>query len=143
IAIAHTEGVAVALAAPDAAARPGIDVEPIASRSADFEQLAFDAGERAWLDRVAAGGTARAEWLARLWCAKEAGAQATGLGLVGGPASVTAVAADAASGVVSVALGHELAAACPDLAGRPVRAVTARRGDYAWAWTLGERSDSW
>ena len=29
----------------------------------------------------------------------------------------------------------------PDLNGRPVRATTARRGDYVWAWTLGERSD--
>jgi phosphopantetheinyl transferase len=143
VSIAHTQGVAVAIAAPDPDARVGIDVEPITDRSPGFERLAFDDAERAWLDRLAGSdpGPGRAEWVARLWCAKEAVAKATGLGLVGGPGSVSVVAADAASGVVAVALGPDLAAACPDRENRPLRAVTARRGDHAWAWTLAERID--
>jgi phosphopantetheinyl transferase len=146
VSIAHTQGVAVALAAADPAALVGIDVEPIADRSPDFEGLAFSAGERACLDRLAAADSAggarshadRAEWVARFWCAKEAVAKATGLGLKGGPRAVTVVAAEVATGQVAVALGLELAALCPDLAGHPVRVVTARRGDHVWAWTLGE-----
>jgi phosphopantetheinyl transferase len=133
--------VAVALAAPDPAARVGIDVEPITERSTDFERLAFAADERAWLDQVADAGSGRAEWVARLWCAKEAIAKATGYGLLGGPAAVSVVGVDAASGAVSVALGLELAAACPELGRGPFRAWTARRGEYVWAWTLAERTD--
>jgi acyl transferase domain-containing protein len=143
VSIAHTEGVAVALAAADPGARVGIDVEPVIERSADFERLAFDAGERAWLDRVAANGHGRAEWVARFWCAKEAVAKATGLGLVGGPGAVSVVGVDAASGDIDVALGAELAAHCPELGagGHPIRAHSARRGEYAWAWTVGERTE--
>ena len=142
VSIAHTNGVAVALAAPDPDARVGIDVEPIAERSPDFERLAFDAAELEWLDRLAPEpGALRAEWIARLWCAKEAVAKATGLGLVGGPRAVAVVAVETTTGAVAVALGPELAAHCPDLNGRPVRATTARRGEYVWAWTLGERID--
>jgi phosphopantetheinyl transferase (holo-ACP synthase) len=145
VSIAHTEGVAVALASPDPDARLGIDVEPIVDRSPEFESLAFGAAERAWLDRLAGTGTEtgskarRDEWIGRFWCAKEAVAKATGLGLVGGPGSVSIVAADASTGTVAVALGPELAAACPELGERPMRAITARRGEYVWAWTLAER----
>jgi phosphopantetheinyl transferase len=141
VSIAHTKGVAVAIAAPDPDARVGIDVEPITERSPDFERLAFAAGERAWLDRLADPGPGRAEWVARLWCAKEAVAKATGLGLVGGPGSVSVVGVEAAGGAVAVALGPELAAACPDLGDHRLRAVTQRRGEYVWAWTLAERID--
>lgn len=143
VSIAHTAGVAVALAAADPDARVGIDVEPIADRSPDFEGLAFTAAERAWLDRMAPAGAdshaRRAEWVARFWCAKEAVAKATGFGLKGGPGAVTVVGAEFASGHVAVTLGPELAADCPDLAGHPVQAVTARHGDHVWAWTLGKR----
>jgi malonyl CoA-acyl carrier protein transacylase/phosphopantetheinyl transferase (holo-ACP synthase) len=147
VSIAHTTGVAVALAAADPNARVGIDVEPIADRSPEFEGLAFTAGESACLDRLAPAASgavvdpqsARAEWVARLWCAKEAVAKATGLGFMGGPGTVTVVAADRTTGQVAVALGPDLAAHCPGLAGHPLRAVTARHRDHVWAWTLGER----
>jgi phosphopantetheinyl transferase len=142
VTIAHTTGVAVALASPNPEARVGIDVEPIAHRSSDFERLALSDAERDWLDRLAPdAGAGRGEWVARLWCAKEAVAKATGLGLKGGPGAVSIVAADRATGEVAAALGPELAAHCPDLQRRPVRAVTARRGDHVWAWTLCERID--
>ena len=55
VSIAHTSGVAVALAALDPCARVGIDVEPIADRSPDFESLAFTAAERGSLDRLEPG----------------------------------------------------------------------------------------
>ena len=149
VSIAHTAGVAVALAASDPDTRVGIDVEPIADRSPDFEGLAFNAGERAWLDRLAPTDPAagpdshacRAEWVARFWCAKEAVAKSTGLGLKGGPGAVTVVAAEVTTGDVAVTLGPELAAECPDMAGHPLRAKTARHGDHVWAWTLGKRTD--
>ena len=78
ISIAHADGVAVALAVLDPAARVGIDVEPIAERPPSFEATAFTAGERALLDRWS--GSSRAEWVTRFWCAKEAAAKAAGLG---------------------------------------------------------------
>jgi phosphopantetheinyl transferase len=141
VSIAHTTGVAVAIAAPDPAARLGIDVEPIAQRSPDFERLALGDAERACLDRLAPEpGPRRGEWVTRLWCAKEAVAKATGLGLAAGPASVAIVRADGTTGEVAVALGPVLSAHCPDLQGHSIRAVTARRGDYVWAWTLFEKS---
>jgi len=135
ISIAHVDGVAVALAALDPGAAVGIDVEPIVGRSAGFEATAFLAGERAWL--VDRSGDDRAEWVARLWCAKEAAAKATGLGFVDGPSGAEVVAAGP-DGVLGVRLRAGLAAACPALAGGPIRVMTARRGDFAWAWTLGE-----
>jgi phosphopantetheinyl transferase (holo-ACP synthase) len=141
IAIAHTTGVAVAIASPDPGARLGIDVEPIAQRSPDFERLALGDAERACLDRLAPEpGPHRTEWVTRLWCAKEAVAKATGLGLVAGPASAAIVRADGTTGEVAVALGPELSVHCPDLQGHPIRTITARRGDYVWAWTLFEKS---
>src|SRR5262249_26618070 len=74
IAIAHTDGVAVALAAREPASSVGIDVKTIADCPDDFESSASSPGERAILARWA--GPARVEWIARLSCAKEAAARA-------------------------------------------------------------------
>ena len=134
VSIAHTEGVAVAIAGRNPRARVGIDVEKIVERAASFEAMAFSAGERSLLDRAPGD---RAEWVARLWTAKEAAAKATGLAMAAGPSSVEAVATDE-DGRVDVALGAELAGACPDLAGRPIAVRTGRRGGYIWAWTVNE-----
>ncbi len=138
VSIAHVEGVAVALACSDPARAVGIDVEPIVERSRSFEATAFLPGERALLDGRPPSG--RAEWVARLWCAKEAAAKATGLGFVEGPSGVEVVAIGD-GGAVEVRLRGALAAARPGLAIGTVRVVTARRGDFAWAWTLGERGN--
>ena len=135
ISIAHVDGVAVALAALDPAAMVGIDVEPIVARSESFEITAFTPGERTWLE--GRSGEDRAEWVARLWCAKEATAKATGLGFVDGPGGAEVVSASEA-GELGVALRGGLAEACPGLAGGVIRVVTARRGDFLWAWTLGD-----
>ena len=135
ISIAHVDGVAVALASLDPSRPVGIDVEPVVERSSGFEATAFSEGERTLL------GANRAEWIARFWCAKEALAKATGLGFVDGPsgAEVVSVGAD---GSLGVRLRGGLAEACPGLAGRSIRVVTAVRGESVWAWTLGEGMES-
>ncbi len=135
VSIAHTEGVAVAIASRVPGARVGIDVEKVVDRPASFEAMAFSDRERALLDRRRSAD--RAEWIARFWSAKEAAAKATGLAMVAGPSSVEVVAADE-DGRVDVALGADLAGACPDLAVGPISVRTGRRGEYVWAWTLIE-----
>jgi phosphopantetheine--protein transferase-like protein len=134
VSIAHKEGVAVAIAARSPVARVGIDVERIVERADSFEAVAFSAVERDWLDRV--GPDDRVEWIARLWCAKEAVAKATGHASIAGPSSVEVVAMDVSNGRMEVTLGPEFASACRELSGAPVVVHTRRRGDYAWAWTL-------
>ena len=134
VSIAHTEGVAVAIASRDPDARVGIDVEKVVGRTSTFEAVAFSARERALLDLR---GGDRAEWIARLWCAKEAAAKATGLALIAGPSSVEATSADE-KGTIVVSLGPELAARCPDPGPGPISVRTERKGDYVWAWTYQE-----
>ena len=139
ISIAHVDGVAVALASLEPSARPGIDVEPIVERSSGFEAVAFSEVERAIL--AGHDGPERAEWVARLWCAKEALAKATGRGFVDGPSGAEVV-VESAGGWLGVQIRGGLAEACPGLAGGVIRVVTARRGDFVWAWTLGEGMES-
>ena len=139
ISIAHVDGVAVALACLDPSAHVGIDVEPIVGRSEGFEATAFLPGERALLG--GRRGPERAEWIARFWCAKEAMAKATGLGFVDGPSGAEVFEA-AVDGSLGLRLRGGLAEACPGLTGGLIRVVTARRGDFAWAWTLGEGMES-
>jgi phosphopantetheinyl transferase len=135
ISIAHTEGIAVALAAADPDARVGIDVEPIVERDASFLSAAFTPGERSLLGRRS--GSNRAEWTARFWCAKEAAAKASGLGLAGGPSSAEIVAVDDDTGVIDVRLGPELERAWPkDSRPNPLRVMSARRGQHVWGWTI-------
>ncbi|QDV34368.1 polyketide synthase [Tautonia plasticadhaerens] len=132
LSISHTEGVAVALASRDPGARVGIDVERITPRSGSFEDLAFGPGERALLDRFDA--ERRPEWVARLWCAREAVAKATGLGMIDGPRGVEVTAIDPASGMMAARLGTGLASACPGLAGGGLDVGTTTREGYALAW---------
>jgi acyl transferase domain-containing protein/phosphopantetheinyl transferase (holo-ACP synthase) len=139
ISIAHVDGVVVALACDDLSGHPGIDVEPIVERSSTFESTAFLPSERLLLgDR---SGDERAEWVARLWCGKEAVAKATRLGFVDGPSGAEVVKASS-DGSLGVQLRAGLAKGCPDLAGEVIRVVTTRRGDFVWAWTLGEGMES-
>jgi acyl transferase domain-containing protein/phosphopantetheinyl transferase (holo-ACP synthase) len=135
ISIAHVDGVAVALACLDPSSQVGIDVEPIVERSPGFEATAFLPGERSLLDRWS--GPDRAEWVARFWCAKEALAKATGLGLVEGPSGVEVVEVGL-DGFLGARLQGALAGSCPQLSRRMIRVVTARRGEFVLAWTLAE-----
>ena len=141
VSIAHVDGVAVALAVRDRRAAVGIDVEPIVERSPGFEPAAFSEVERAILDSRSRKDEDRGEWSARLWCAKEAVAKATGLGFVAGPSGVEVVAvglSDSGRAILGVELRGELARGCPNLADRTIRVVTERRGGFVWAWTVGK-----
>jgi phosphopantetheinyl transferase len=129
VSIAHTDGVAIAIAARDPLSRVGIDVERIVNRSGSFETIAFAPEERALIPR-----SDRDVWIARFWTAKEAAAKATGLALLAGPLSVRVVSVDGET--LAIKLGPELSAACADLNDRTLLAQTARRGDYVWAYTM-------
>jgi acyl transferase domain-containing protein/phosphopantetheinyl transferase len=136
ISIAYADGVAIALAALDPTACIGIDIEPIVDQPASFLSTAFSPDERGLLDGLP--GSNRTEWVARFWCAKKAAAKAAGSG-VAGPASTQVVEVDPASGALFVRLAPELLSACPARFGDlPVRVLSARRGQRAWAWTIGK-----
>ena len=137
ISIAHADGLAIALAVLDPTARVGIDVEPITGRPPSFEATAFTAGERVLLDRWPA--SSRAEWVTRFWCAKEAAAKASGLGLAGGPSSALVIEADQDTGVIQVQLSPELLAAWPGgVCDHPLHVISARRSHRAWAWIIAK-----
>jgi phosphopantetheinyl transferase (holo-ACP synthase) len=141
ISVAHTEGVALAIASPDPSARVGIDVERVRASGPGLEANTLLGSERDWLDRNTSTPERRDEWAARLWCAKEAAAKASGLGMLAGAESAAAVDVDQHSGRVVVALGDALADRCPGLGRTPFLCTTSRRGAYVWAWTTGERAE--
>jgi phosphopantetheinyl transferase len=139
ISIAHSEEVAVAIAgyAPEGQWL-GIDIERIRPRQEAFQEIAFSKDELGLLD--AFSGSARDEWVARFWCAKEAAAKGLGKGLVDGPRSLQVRSLDVATGRVEVILGEGLTRAYPDLAGALLAVYTAREDDWVVASTLCERS---
>jgi phosphopantetheinyl transferase len=100
VSLAHTDGVALALAAP--AGRVGVDVERLAPPPPGFAEGAFGPDELALLP-----ATARDEWLLRGWCAKEAVAKAIGDGLGGRPRAFPVTAIDAETGRVTVTAAGE------------------------------------
>ena len=99
VSAAHKHGLVVARVTEDREC--GIDLERIEPRSADFEELAFTASERALLPGAAATPrsdspssqdspspsepTARDVAITRFWVAKEAAGKALGTGLTGNP----------------------------------------------------------
>ncbi|MEO8751321.1 MAG: acyltransferase domain-containing protein [Casimicrobiaceae bacterium] len=82
VSIAHKDGIGWAIVAEGA--DPGIDIERIAERDAEFTTMAFAPGELALLP---AGD--RDEWITRFWTAKEAAGKAAGTGLAGNPRRLT------------------------------------------------------
>jgi len=84
ISIAHTGGIAYALAAAEPV---GIDAEPAGRPVEEIARHFVSTEER---EVVAAGGT---DALLRVWCAKEAVGKAVGTGLGGRPGDFTAVSA--------------------------------------------------
>jgi acyl transferase domain-containing protein len=141
ISIAHSDGVSVALATLDPDGSAGIDVESIDDCAGRLEPVSrFTSAEHALLRRCPGPGDA--EWVARFWCAKQAVAKAAGLCPASASAATEVVQADPDSGVMLVRLISVSVAACPDRHGRLVRVISARRGEYAWAWTVGAGVDS-
>jgi acyl transferase domain-containing protein/phosphopantetheinyl transferase len=135
ISIADCEGVAVALAALDPVARPGIEVSLIVDRDETFLASAFTLSERSLLEECA--GTSRMEWVARLYCAKQAAVKAVGVAAL---SRVTAevLRFDQHTGVVCVRITSDGNVAAADPVVDCLSVVSARRAGSAWAWTLGQ-----
>jgi phosphopantetheinyl transferase len=112
----------------------GVDIEGIDGDHDGLTDLAFDAGELALLERLPA--PARAEWLIRMWCAKEAVAKARGTGMAGGPWNLEVRGVDPASGEIVVAPVRALAASLAADRREPLAARTGRDGRAAWALAL-------
>jgi phosphopantetheinyl transferase len=109
----------------------GVDIENIDGNHDGLTDLAFAAGELALLEQIPA--PQRAEWLIRMWCAKEAVAKACGTGMAGGPWNLEIRGMDAASGEIVVAPIRALAAVLAADRRAPLAARTGRDGGAAWA----------
>jgi phosphopantetheinyl transferase len=137
ISLTHAEGSALAIAVSRSyATGVGIDLQRIVPRDADFDAVAFSAGERALLGSADSAGCD--ERRTRLWCAKEAAAKALGIGLVDGPHSVVVTEWNDQTGMAALALGTAPLERFPHLAGRKLIAYTRRDGEYIVATALGE-----
>jgi acyl transferase domain-containing protein len=140
ISIAHCDGVAVALAADDPSLRVGIDVEAITECPESALASAFTTVERSLLQHWS--GASRNEWAARFRSAKGATARAAPEELAVGASGAEILDVDPASGAMNVKLAPALVAAGREAWADPVRVVSGRHGEYAWAWTLGEGARS-
>jgi acyl transferase domain-containing protein len=118
VSLAHSGGAAVALATRGQ--RVGVDMEPVTQRDAGFESTAFTASERDLLPGEV-GSMERADWVARLWTAKEARGKWLGTGLAGGPRAL---------------LAEKLDGERVRVDGRWIE--TLRTGDWIIAWVIGE-----
>jgi phosphopantetheinyl transferase (holo-ACP synthase) len=134
ISIAHKGSTAVAVAGP---VPLGIDLETVTEHEEGFERLAFTDGERALIAAMN-GSTARAEWITRAWCAKEAAGKAAGNGLAAGPKTYEVRSLDAMSGEIIVGPGG-VAGERSDAA-REFAVKSFRDGDFVIAVALSERS---
>jgi phosphopantetheinyl transferase len=120
IAIAHTRGVAAAVAG---ATRDGLglDIERLDRRRGDYERAAFSDEERRRLE--AGPAQERAARALRLFCAKEAVAKAIGRGLMGSPLNLRLAASD-----------EDVTRADLEIAGRLERELPALRNRRLTAW---------
>jgi acyl transferase domain-containing protein len=127
VSLAHTGGVAVALAALDGRAL-GIDIERISARAEGFEAVAFGPDEHRLLSTLDAD--AQREWRLRFWCAKEAVGKALGRGLAHGIRALQVTGAGVGDGAVRLRLADSLEAEFPAMARRDLVTFTTREGDY-------------
>jgi phosphopantetheinyl transferase len=138
LSLAHSEGLAVALAGDGSNGRRfGIEVQAIRELKPDFETLVLTTDEQRLLDM--APQPARAEWLLRLWCVKEAVSKALGRGLIEGPLSVQILSLDTQTGVVIAAPQGKHVEAVPEASGEKLLAYTAREGAYVAATAIYEK----
>lgn len=135
ISVAHSEGMAVAIAGNGGEGQhAGIDIQAVRELQPGFEEMAFDAAELHLLDGMPQAQ--RAEWIFRLWCAKEAVSKALGRGLMEGPSSVRILSVNVQNGMVTAAAQGKLADAVPKAAGRELTAWTVREGAFVIATAL-------
>lgn len=143
VSLAHTRGMAVAVAALSGASSPvevepgiGIDIEYLRPRPEGFEEIAFSETERALLAGLPED--LAEEWTLRCWCAKEAVAKSTGAGLADGPRSVSVIDLDMDNERVVVRPGETLKRVRADLAIEDIAAYTTRWQDLIAAVAVNE-----
>jgi phosphopantetheinyl transferase len=123
ISISHTDGLAVGAAAEDGA-RIGVDAEKIRPPSQDLLDAAFSEADLARLPPEARDSDElRAEWVFRLWCAKEAVGKALGSGVSLDPRQFAVVGVDPGRGLVAIR----------PQSGADAVALTFRRGSHVLA----------
>jgi acyl transferase domain-containing protein/phosphopantetheinyl transferase (holo-ACP synthase) len=137
VAVANFGQLAIAIAGRCASQeRLAVDLQPIASRTPEFEPGAFSPEEEQLLDGLEA--PARREWLTRFWSAKHVIGKALGCGLRHGPQSVRITAFEADGEAVKAVLGDQLADEFTALADVAMTVYTIRFQDYVIASTLCE-----
>ncbi len=139
ISISHSETVAAAVAGEEGSGL-GIDIQKIRELEPGFSAVALGPDEQQLLDSLPA--SLQAEWLLRIWCAKEAVAKALGVGLIEGPSSVKVVHLDTISGLVRAIPQGQLANEAPEAAGRELPAYTSREKTYITAIAVFDRNNS-
>lgn len=137
LSLSHAHNAAVAIVAvPRRGAGLGLAITTRDSMGEAEAQPAFSAGEQALLTDMPEAE--RAEWMLRLWCAKEAVAKALGFRIDGGLQALVAQAIDTSSGEVHVRLNGEFTSRIPQLAGASLSAFTTREADSIAAVALWE-----
>ncbi|SIN90006.1 Acyl transferase domain-containing protein [Singulisphaera sp. GP187] len=132
VAMAQTEGVAVALAVLDPESRPGIAIQALEESASDAESPA--------LDRITNEDVRQSEWKARLVCAKNALRNSLGLSRAETWCDFDVSRVDESSGEVFLTLRSNTTTTNRAQWQPPaIRVVTARTKDYVWAWTVGDR----
>jgi phosphopantetheinyl transferase len=138
VSISHSERTAVAVAFDGSQGmRCGIDVQAVRNLAPDFEASVLSNDELRRLEAVPR--PRRAEWILRLWCAKEAVSKALGRGLIEGPGSVRILALDAHTGVVTATPQGKLAAAVLEASGEELLAYTGCEGAHVFATAIFEK----
>jgi len=135
ISVAHKSCVAVAIAGQlKDGYGMGIDIELNRMLADGFDRVALAPGERDLLASLC--NLEYAEWLLRVWCAKETIGKALGRGLPKGPGNLILRHCEAESGVVDLEVAGILAREFPELSGKMLRAHTFRDGELVGASAL-------
>lgn len=130
LSLSHCADRAVAIVSDKAL---GIDIEVIGPREASFVDSLCSAEERALLEEVAGEDEeARAEWITRLWSAKEATGKLLGTGVRGSPRSFEAIVIDASGHfIIQVRDGDRL-----------VGVNSIRDGNFVIAYAVGQTMEA-
>ena len=145
VSIAHSQGVAVALAALVGQAhglrrhaRPsssdllvGIDLESLSHRRENYEAIAFHPDERSLLSALPSDLSQ--EWALRMWCAKEAVGKALGRGLSAGLLAFHVTHVETASGLVKLELHDGALDRFPELRGKALTIYTVRESKFVFS----------
>jgi 4'-phosphopantetheinyl transferase len=109
--------------------RIGVDTEKVRTPSQDLLDGAFSQEELAYFP-PALGEEQQAEWIFRLWCAKEAVGKALGSGVPLDPRELAVVGADGGTVRLRFRSG----------ASGELTALTFRRGDYVFAVAIASEA---